>query len=229
MIADQIDIDRQKDLSRLWKVHKTIHKMAKDRCYIVAEEEYQLPLDAFVSRFGQNLSRDGLAFLFQKDTSAAAAVAANGSADGPTQATDDGQLIVFFTEDTNVGVKPIRQFVQTMSDKNIMRAIVVIRQSITPAAQKIMQSLPKLKFEMFYEAELLVNITEHQLVPKHELLTADERKELLKRYHLRETQLPRIYQQDPVAKYFGLKRGDVVRILRASETAGRYVTYRLVI
>lgn len=68
-----------------------------------------------------------------------------------------------------------------MADKGVNRAIVVIRNQVTPAAAKVMQSLPKLKFETFFENELLINITEHQLVPKHVLISEDEKKTLLER------------------------------------------------
>ena len=85
------------------------------------------------------------------------------------------------------------------------------------------------KIEYFRDSELLVDITEHRLVPEHIVLDDVSKKELLKRYRLRQGQLPRIQKDDPVARYYGLEKGMVVKIIRNSETAGRYVTYRVCI
>lgn len=97
-----------------------------------------------------------------------------------------------------------------MQEENISRALIVVQTGMTPSArQALVDMAPKYILEQFREAELMINITEHELVPEHVVMTTDEKKELLARYKLKEHQLPRIQQSDPVARYFGLKRGQV--------------------
>lgn len=139
-------------------------------------------------------------------------------------------MFVFFPDEPKIGIKTVKNYCQRMQEENITRAIIVVQQGMTPSAkQALVDMAPKYILEQFLESELLINITEHELVPQHILLTADEKAELLSRYKLKESQLMRIQASDPVARYFGLKRGHVVKIIRPSETAGRYISYRLVV
>lgn len=82
--------------------------------------------------------------------------------------------------------------------------------------------------ESFFESELLVNITEHELVPEHIALTPDEKEELMKKYKLKDRQVMRIKANDPVVRYYAFELGQVIKIIRPSETAGSYITYRIV-
>jgi DNA-directed RNA polymerase I, II, and III subunit RPABC1 len=53
---------------------------------------------------------------------------------------------------------------------------------MTPSANKVITAMSaQFTIEAFQESELLVNITHHILVPKHEVMTADEKKQLLLR------------------------------------------------
>lgn len=137
-----------------------------------------------------------------------------------------GTIHVEFSASPNIGIKDIKNFAQLLSEKNYYTGIFVSQAAPTSSALKIIPSLLPTIMEIFREEDLLVNISKHELVPKHILLSAEEKRGLLERYRLKETQLPRIRVDDPMARYLGLRRGQVVKIIRKSETAGRYASYR---
>ena len=210
-------MDDEAETYKLWRIRKTVMALCHDRGYLVTQDELDQTLDHFKTQFGdkpseKNPARSDLIIL----------VAHN---DDPTD-----QMFVFFPEEPKIGIRTIRTYCKRMQEENIHRAIIVVQNSMTPSAkQSLMDMAPKYILEQFLEAELLVNITEHELVPEHVILTPEEKRELLDRYRLKENQLMRIQAGDPVARYYGLKRGQVVKIIRASETAGRYISYRLVV
>ncbi|KAJ3411961.1 DNA-directed RNA polymerases II 24 kDa polypeptide (RNA polymerase II subunit 5) [Chytridiales sp. JEL 0842] len=204
-------MEEDREVARLWRVFRTIHELVNDRGYLVGENELNISLEDFKNEHlrGGLIDRSSLTFLVEhKD--------------------EHDQLLVFFTEDETVGIKPIKKICERMISQSIMKAILIYQKNLTPSAHKVIHEMaPKYHLEIFQEGELLINITHHVLVPKHVVLSKEEKSTLLARYRLKETQLPRIQPNDPVARYYGLKRGQVVKITRPSETAGKYVTYRL--
>ena len=73
------------------------------------------------------------------------------------------------------------------------------------------------------------NVLEHELVPKHEVLSVEEAMRVLKELGARPEQLPWIRASDPVVKALGAKPGDIIRIIRNSPTAGKVIAYRYVV
>lgn len=151
------------------------------------------------------------------------------TANNPHPKIDVGTVWVEFVPDTgSIGVSQMKKFVQFCDSHNHKSGIMVTNSAISAQARRVINGARDFAYiEVFLEEDLLVNITRHELVPRHILLSREEKAALLKRYHLKETQLPRILSKDPIARYLGLKRGNVVKIIRDSETAGRYASYRL--
>ena len=69
----------------------------------------------------------------------------------------------------------------------------------------------------------------HDFVPKHEIMSKKDAEDLLKSYGITKFQLPKIKTEDPVSLAINAKKGDILKILRKSITAGESLYYRLVI
>lgn len=141
---------------------------------------------------------------------------------------DSVQIYVFFPEGPKVGVPVIKKDVaMKMRGDKVPRGIIVVPMAITTPAKNGVVELNKiLTIEVFEEAELVTNITEHKLINKYYVLDDQAKKELLEKYTVKDTQLPRILLSDPLARYYGLKRGQVVKIRRSDATSLDYYTYR---
>ncbi|MBR9691299.1 DNA-directed RNA polymerase subunit H [Candidatus Woesearchaeota archaeon] len=72
-------------------------------------------------------------------------------------------------------------------------------------------------------------IKKHILIPKHIKLSAKERDELFKKYNISLKELPKIKKDDSAITSLNVKEGDVIKIIRMSQTAGEVEFYRGVI
>uniref|UniRef100_A0A8C5KSD4 DNA-directed RNA polymerases I, II, and III subunit RPABC1 n=1 Tax=Jaculus jaculus TaxID=51337 RepID=A0A8C5KSD4_JACJA len=142
---------------QLWKIHKTIVQLCHDHGYLVTEDELDQTLKEFKAQFGDEPS-EGRPW----STDLTVLVAHN---DDPTD-----QMFVFFSEEPKVGIKTIKVYCQHMQEENITRALIM---------QSVVDMAPKYVLEKFLQQELLINTTEHELVPEHVVMTKEEVTELL--------------------------------------------------
>ncbi|MEM4500446.1 MAG: DNA-directed RNA polymerase subunit H [Candidatus Woesearchaeota archaeon] len=73
-----------------------------------------------------------------------------------------------------------------------------------------------------------IDVSKHELVPKHEIVSEEEKKKLIEEYSSLKN-FPRIYSTDPQVKILNAKPGDIIKITRKSETGGIVTYYRVVV
>jgi len=137
------------------------------------------------------------------------------------------ETILIWCVSERVGVELLRRMTREMNTVSSARGIIIVHgEGVTHATKDLarengIELIPK-DFPSF-------NIFKHKLVPLHEILTEKEKEEILKKYHVKVYQLPRIASSDPAVIAIGGKPGDVIRIVRDSPTAGEHVFYRYVV
>ena len=156
-------------VTRLWRVMRTVQQLLLDRGYIVFRDseppfEDDLSLKSFRDRYtqGDEVLRDRMTLI------------------GKHKDNHLLTIMVIFDSERSLGIKQARKIGEAFIENGIKRGIVIHSGSITPSAAKILSGLVKrVDVERFQEDDLLVNVTKHVLVPKHEVLDDDAKAALL--------------------------------------------------
>lgn len=174
------------DDSKLFKVRKTVYKMMEDRGFLVNEKEKNMKFEDF------QLDYKNTGKLF------------------PTFSKKDNKeyrVLVKFYPDEAVSSENVREFCSLIEDRKLNGGIMIGRTPLKSQAKNRFDAFANLmQVQYFVDKELVVNITEHELVPEHVLLDDRQKQELLAKYKLKDHQLPKILTTDPVARYLGVRR-----------------------
>ena len=209
----QAEQNRKVLLPKLFRAYKTLNKMMEDRGYIVDETLKEITFTDWLSKNNNRTTLNGI--FYKKDEKNPEAII---------------RLYFEYLDGIKISANDIGLFFTNMKEAKADSGIIIISGQLTSQAkQKIADINYELQIECFNISELMVNITEHSYVPKHILLNDEEKNMLLKRYKIKDNQLPKILITDPMARYLGLRKGNVVKIIRDSETSGKYVTYRITV
>jgi DNA-directed RNA polymerase I, II, and III subunit RPABC1 len=207
---------------KLFTIRTTLKKMLRRRGYAVPEQLTEETLEGFEAAYTNTEHPLNLTFMCTRER--------------VTRGTDKmgDKLLVFFYDDParpNMGIGPIREYIAIMNKAECHTAIIVVQEGVTSPAATMLRELDVKGHAItaFSEVELLVDIYEHERVPRHILLTDVEKDNLLHQLSVTLALLPKMQKQDPMARYLGLRVGDVVKIERFSMTVGHDVYYRAIV
>lgn len=110
------------------------------------------------------------------------------------------------------------------SDINIHKIIVA-----KDVAKKVVKQIVSefKNAEYFFEYELLIDIGEIRYIPEHQILSPEEKTELLSK--ISDKNLAHIFVTDRMSREYAAKPGDIFKIIRPSLTAGKNIFFRKVI
>jgi DNA-directed RNA polymerase subunit H (RpoH/RPB5) len=135
-------------------------------------------------------------------------------------------------DELKLGENSVDEFIKKYNNKhNII--LIFNNETITMPILSQLNKYDKLfqktggMLQYFQIKQLMFNPTEHMFVPEHIKLSAEEANEIMQKYMIKsKLQMPVILHNDIIAKWLGLKQGDIVKILRYNENSGLSYYYR---
>ena len=128
--------------------------------------------------------------------------------------------IYFSFINEKVGVKDIKtRVIDNLKDKKYKSLVLITRYKFNSYIMNKLKELNK-ELEIFTFNNLYINLIDHILVPKHEVLPKKYEELIKEKFN---NKLPLIKKTDPICKYYNCKVGQVLKIYRQQE-----IYYRMV-
>jgi DNA-directed RNA polymerase I, II, and III subunit RPABC1 len=140
---------------------------------------------------------------------------------------DDGEeeeIVAFMTPVVKLNVGVFKEYISVLHTLEIDRGIIIYTDSITPIAKQLIDGC-EVTIETFNINELQYNITQHVLVPKHERMCTDDAVMFKKKYG---NKVQSIMKTDPISRFYGYSRGDIIKITRSFKSGPLTIGYRIV-
>lgn len=143
----------------------------------------------------------------------------------------DNRILINFPDEENLNVPLVANFTQMIKDLGAKRGIIVTRGLATGMAKSAIEEIAeeggdhRIIIEHF-EEEQLSELRDFTRELRIEVLSDKEREAFKKRFNIDEEDLPKIDINEPEARFYGVSKGDLVKLVRA-ETGGDYITFRL--
>ena len=143
------------------------------------------------------------------------------------------RLIFMWITSEKLGISIVNKIEIDMKELGIKNCVVITEKAPTPKSKERLKNLrsDSIYIDHFIFNSTLVFVPDHSLVPQHKICSRQEKQELLESYCINTSQLPQISHDDVMVKYLGAKKGNVLEILRRSETSEceEYIpSYRIV-
>lgn len=121
-------------------------------------------------------------------------------------------LILVFQE--KMGIEHLKSYIQHCENTIIKDIIIIYQNNITTNCLKVIEHLFQYSIELFSLNEFQYDITKlYYYVPHEKIIDENLLKDIKDKY---KNNLPILLRNDPIAKYFGFKRNDVIKILRGN-------------
>lgn len=134
-------------------------------------------------------------------------------------------VAIFIIDEPKIGIKHIKEMMEKVYSRmeTISHIILVYANEITTFARQNLDQLKDIRIELFSFHELSFNVSKHELVPKH-VIDTQNLNYVLQTFMVKKHNLPKILYNDPMVKYIGARKGDLIKIYRTPT-----IYYRVVV